>query len=1188
MSMLDSETFVPAYSQLRPLTEDERREVQEGALGLSVRTPQERETAYRERIAEQGNIFLQALQLAEEAGALAGPTKEAVEGLREGGTARERAGRTALSAAQSAGTFAIELPIETLLGGATDVIEDTINTTIDFMAYVQDIPAAREALARAAAMTAVPTQGAGEALLVRQRLLATTPTEIGHVDPFDIPDPTTKAGKFARDLTSFAVALVPAARAIRTLGMGTRVAGAGRIAKGAVGMTENVLAFGLASGITIDPASERLSDMLVQYPELQNPVTEYLATSGDESAAEARVKNAFEGMAVGVAFESFMLPLRAFKRFMRPSSPATKEAIAAEVQAREVSASQFDAATQEARKGGFVLAEGAARPGQPQRPLLPPRPASATGASFQSVRDSIAAIDTTAADALVGAVERARGATTDQAVLRAASKIKTSTLLRITPGSTNITLAQERALQARREILEVFITEQSARMSAIEVAGKDISKQDLAYFAQMRNLYTEFSIRHQPVVSDAARKLRIQQQPVFRGKSKVNLEEIAATLTDTEASAIIETSGGRDLLRELAHKTSMLAGPDEVHAYWNALSKGQKLNEVTRYLWYQGLLSGTAIVKALVGNAQYTQQLAIERAIAQHMPSASLSLAPARRMVTSTLTGETIPDLVVRGEAATFTMALLDSIGGAIRVGSRALTEPAFETVAARSRLGTFRVNPFRMVAETQAQRGAAVRSRWMHQLATLTELPTRGLVGLDDATQALVAGAHVRSVALREATVRGLDGAEARQFIKEYIYNPPNEVLEAAVQMGKEAGLRQALPVFAQGIETANQNIVGALLAPFLRPGINRLALLIERSPLALFSPSVRADLIAGGARAQMAEAKILSGLMVILAGMDLAHKGVTTGRMVSRTGGFAAGELLPPDNSYITKDGTYESYGPDTLAGFALSVGNDLYRYSHVFQNDTLDLSDKGIAILVAAARIGSDEVALRDVTKVLGTIYDGRSLRAAGNTLARMGESTVATFVTPQALKIAGTLAEPESKELNTLWDRVIDRVGIEGGFPRRDIHANPMTKPNPFYHAIPFIFSAENLTGSVENEYMRLTVANGRFPLRKVRKTMGDARGELIELNPRQYDRLQVIAGIELDKRNVILDVISSPEYATLPPDEQAARIQAESAALNELARGILLGEEEQSGDPDGLIAALLNEEARRLGQPPVIQ
>lgn len=56
-----------------------------------------------------------------------------------------------------------------------------------------------------------------------------------------------------------------------------------------------------AGAVVIDPHEERLSNLVESFPDLQNPVTDYLAAKPDDSAAEGRFKNALESIGADFA-----------------------------------------------------------------------------------------------------------------------------------------------------------------------------------------------------------------------------------------------------------------------------------------------------------------------------------------------------------------------------------------------------------------------------------------------------------------------------------------------------------------------------------------------------------------------------------------------------------------------------------------------------------------------------------------------------------------------------------------------------------------------------------------------------------------------------------------------------------------------------------------------------------------------
>lgn len=131
------------------------------------------------------------------------------------------------------------------------------------------------------------------------------PGDVDNVDPL-FGEQTTMLGEAINGITQFAAGfgatfLIPGlgagavgASAARTVGMG--------LARGAV-----------ADFISFDEHEERFSDLIQSVPALQNPITEYLASNADDGFLEGRLKNAVEGLGLGVAGEFIFKAVKTLK-----------------------------------------------------------------------------------------------------------------------------------------------------------------------------------------------------------------------------------------------------------------------------------------------------------------------------------------------------------------------------------------------------------------------------------------------------------------------------------------------------------------------------------------------------------------------------------------------------------------------------------------------------------------------------------------------------------------------------------------------------------------------------------------------------------------------------------------------------------------------------------------------------------
>lgn len=118
------------------------------------------------------------------------------------------------------------------------------------------------------------------------------------VDERHVADPTTVTGGLIKGVSQFLTGLALVKRPLGALGLPTQAAGAGGYALSALkGAGANFIAF--------DPHQQRLSNLIERFPQLSNPVTQYLQSKPDDNAAEGRFKNALEGLGLGVLADGF-------------------------------------------------------------------------------------------------------------------------------------------------------------------------------------------------------------------------------------------------------------------------------------------------------------------------------------------------------------------------------------------------------------------------------------------------------------------------------------------------------------------------------------------------------------------------------------------------------------------------------------------------------------------------------------------------------------------------------------------------------------------------------------------------------------------------------------------------------------------------------------------------------------------
>lgn len=105
------------------------------------------------------------------------------------------------------------------------------------------------------------------------------------------------ANAFVSGVAQFGVGLLGVGKVTSVLGIASKVAKGGKVAKGAleIGKAATV------GAVAMDPHEERLSNLIQQFPAISNPLNGYLAAQPGDSAAEGRLKNALESIGLDLA-----------------------------------------------------------------------------------------------------------------------------------------------------------------------------------------------------------------------------------------------------------------------------------------------------------------------------------------------------------------------------------------------------------------------------------------------------------------------------------------------------------------------------------------------------------------------------------------------------------------------------------------------------------------------------------------------------------------------------------------------------------------------------------------------------------------------------------------------------------------------------------------------------------------------
>lgn len=186
----------------------------------------------------------------------------------------------------------------------------------------------------------------------------------------------TRVGGFVEGVSNFAAGFVAAG--FVPLGW---TAKAGRLA----GVAKSAARGAIADFAVFDGHEERLSNLVESFPVLSNFVSEYLAADEGDSEIEGRLKNAVEGMGLGLLTDAMVLSVKALR--------AGRKARAAGKSAGEVEAAMDKVAPPEQIEAAFHragdLVEPAPPPGALEAPSLPEAGAAVQGPPGQTAGDLV-------------------------------------------------------------------------------------------------------------------------------------------------------------------------------------------------------------------------------------------------------------------------------------------------------------------------------------------------------------------------------------------------------------------------------------------------------------------------------------------------------------------------------------------------------------------------------------------------------------------------------------------------------------------------------------------------------------------------------------------------------------------------------------------------------------------------------
>jgi hypothetical protein len=435
---------------------------------------------------------------------------------------------------------------------------------------------------------------------------------------------------------------------------------------------------------------------------------------------------------------------------------------------------------------------------------------------------------------------------------------------------------------------------------------------------------------------------------------------------------------------------------------------------------------------------------------------------------------------------------------------------------------------------------------RFVDYVGEGVRVPGRLLTAGDEFFKAVGYRMELHAQAYRQAFNEGLDGDAAAARVMEIIENPPENIKMAATDAARYQTFTNRLPEgkmtwvaeLGQLAEGARHGkTIGPyvrVIVPFVRTPTNIMSYLLERTPLALTSQTIRDDIAAGGARRDLALGKIATGSMVMAVTAELAMAGQITGagpvdskmRNILRETGWQPYSIKVGD--------TYYAYNRLDPIGGLLGLSADMTEI--LGQTTDADADEVAVAAVLAISQNMASKTYLSGVFDFIEAVFMASTDPESANWklmnwLNRLGGSMV-----PSVFAAIERQISPEISATYDVIDRIKSRIpGMSAGLPpRRNIFGEVIVPSGGLGpDIISPIYTNEAKDNPVADEMVRQQV-----PIGMPRRTVNG-----VDLDAEQYDQYVLYyAGEGLAKgvpklKTALGSLIKSPGYrnATDGPD-----------------------------------------------------
>jgi len=717
--------------------------------------------------------------------------------------------------------------------------------------------------------------------------------------------------------------------------------------------------------------------------------------------------------------------------------------------------------------------------------------------------------------------------------------------------------------------LRQFIQSSAARLKELgtKIADGDATQKEEVMFARQHMLHGEMMSSFMGSRAEAGRRLRAHGIKISNDDFEMD-----------RMSEITEMMGGRNLKNVAAMYKEMdtTAGINKV----NKTTSMGKLRGVMEEVFINSILSGVkTFVVNTTGNALFPAKGWVDTAVAARM-------------------GKFLPgdEHVMVGEAQAEMYGYFSAVGDGFRMAAK-----AFRNAAPSDGFSKIEVNyPKAISSENLDLGGSLMRAadffnltvpKWMPKFVDQTtdatgaviRFPTeRVMTPTDEFFKTLARRGHVARAAFREAN--GLPStatdADVSETLRTFIENPPEAVLKEADDFALYQTFQDPLGESGKMVQKLANSVPGIkFIIPFVKTPTNIFKRsMVESTLLGAFSSRIQAEIAGGGAKRDLALARISVGTgLAGITAMSVADGTLTGGGpsdykalSILRATGWQPYSIRVKDP--FTGQVTYHSY--QRLEPMAFIVGavadtvemlqwHDTELGENAPDEETAKQAEKfSMAIIAGIVENTMNKTFMTGAANFVEATSDPD--RYMMSYLQRMGQA----FVPYSALRRDLTkIEDPYMREAWTSIDKFKKSSGIPGwsdDLPmKRDLYGDVIYHPSGDILGVVSPFKESEMKfNPVKSEVARVMMETRTVPLVKPSKRING-----VKLDVHQYDRLVMLSRKELtdSKGNNFMEsleaLMDSAAYEKATDDSKADLIHNVRRGFDQAAAGALRQEDD---------------------------